>query len=99
VIPPLSPITPLTGGASPVPGDAPAQAGGGFRGLLGQAVDGLQSDLQQSSTAAQQLATGQAKDISAVVSQVERASLAVQLATQIRNKAVDAYQEIFRMQM
>ena len=27
------------------------------------------------------------------------ASLAVQLATQIRNKAVDAYQEIFRMQM
>jgi len=99
VIPPLSPITPLTPGSSPVPGDAAAQTGDGFRGLLGQAVDGLQNDLQQSSAASEQLATGQAKDLSAVVSSVERASLAVQLATQIRNKAVDAYQEIFRMQM
>ena len=39
------------------------------------------------------------QDISSVVMEVERASLALQLAAQVRNKAVDAYQEIFRMQV
>jgi flagellar hook-basal body complex protein FliE len=31
--------------------------------------------------------------------EVERANLAMQLAVQVRNKAVDAYHEIFRMQI
>ena len=43
--------------------------------------------------------TGQAKDISAVVMSVEKASLELQLAVQLRNKGVEAYQEIFRMQV
>jgi flagellar hook-basal body complex protein FliE len=59
-------------------------------------LDGLQ---QNASTAAQQLATGQAKDVSSVAMEVERASLALQLAAQVRNKAVEAYQELFRMQV
>ena len=47
----------------------------------------------------QALATGQATDVSAVVTAVEQAALAMQLAVQVRNKAVDAYQEIIRMQI
>ena len=34
-----------------------------------------------------------------VVMSVEKASLELQLAVQVRNKGVDAYQEIFRMQV
>ena len=46
------------------------------------------------------LATGQATDITSVVADaVEQANLALQLAVQVRNKAVDAYQEIMRMQV
>jgi flagellar hook-basal body complex protein FliE len=49
--------------------------------------------------AAQALATGQASDPTAVVMAVERAQLAMQLASQIRTKAVEAAQDIFHTQV
>jgi flagellar hook-basal body complex protein FliE len=80
---------------------APAQgaAKGGFGGMLGQALQNLDTSLQQSSAQSQALATGQATDVTAVVNDVEKASLELQMATQFRNKAVDAYNDIFRMQI
>ena len=47
----------------------------------------------------QALATGQATDPTAVVMAVERAQLAMQLAAQIRTKAVEAAQDIFHTQV
>lgn len=81
-------------GTGAVGGDA---GGGGFGKALSNAIGGLQGSLDQSSAAAQSLATGQATDVSQVAMTVERAVLELQLATQIRNKSVEAYQEIFRM--
>lgn len=81
---------------------APAQSaskGGGFGGMLGQALQNLDTTMQQSSAQSQALATGQATDVTAVVNDVEKASLELQMATQFRNKAVDAYNDIFRMQI
>ena len=98
MIPPIASIQPIsTGAATGAPGAA--STGGGFGDLLGKAVNGLSQDMQSSSAASQQLATGQATDVNQVVSAVERASLDLQLATQVRNKLVDAYNEIFRMQV
>ena len=45
------------------------------------------------------LAAGQVEDISEVVIAGEKASIAVQLTMQVRNKMVEAYQEIMRMQV
>ena len=45
------------------------------------------------------LATGQATDPTAVVMAVERAQLAMQMASQIRTKAVEAAQTIFQTQV
>ena len=45
------------------------------------------------------LATGKATDPTAVVMAVERAQLAMQLASQIRTKAVEAAQDIFHTQV
>ena len=59
-------------------------------------LSALQDDAAQQSQA---LATGQAGDVATVAMSVERASLGLQLASQIRNKAVEAYQEILRMQV
>lgn len=45
------------------------------------------------------LAAGVAKDLHSVVIASEKASVALQLTLQIRNKALEAYQEIMRMQV
>ena len=47
----------------------------------------------------QALATGQTQDVTSVVTAVQEASLSMQLASQVRNKAVEAYSEIFRTQV
>ncbi len=86
-------IDPLTPKADPASGGA--GFGGALRSSL-QQLDDLQAAAQQQS---QLLATGEASDLTQVVLEVERASLAMQLASQVRNRAVDSYHEIFRMQI
>ena len=73
--------------------------GGGFGKTLENAISNLSSSMNDATNASQQLATGQAADISQVAMTVERSVLELQLATQIRNKAVEAYQDIYRMQV
>ncbi|NSW54881.1 MAG: flagellar hook-basal body complex protein FliE [Armatimonadetes bacterium] len=46
-----------------------------------------------------QLATGQTRDLSQVVTAVEKADLALQLTVHVTQKAVQAYQEISRLQV
>jgi flagellar hook-basal body complex protein FliE len=80
----------------------PAQqtpTGSGFGDLLGKSLQSLADSQTEASGAAQALATGQASDPTAVVMAVERAQLAMQLASQIRTKAVEAAQDIFHTQV
>ncbi|GBD45954.1 flagellar hook-basal body complex protein FliE [Thermoleophilum album] len=80
--------------------DAPAGTqASDFGDLLGRALSALDQTQQNASDAARALATGEADDPTAVVLAVERAQLAMQLANQIRTKAVEAYQEVFRTQV
>lgn len=84
-----------SGGIGSLGGDT--GSGGGFGKALSGALENLNGSMNDASVASQQLATGQAKDVSQVAMTVERAVLDLQLATQLRNKAVEAYQEIYRM--
>jgi flagellar hook-basal body complex protein FliE len=70
-------------------------SGASFGSLLGQSIQSLQNTQDQAAAASNALATGQASDPTAVVMSVERAQLAMQLASQIRTKAVEAAQDIF----
>jgi flagellar hook-basal body complex protein FliE len=82
--------------------EAPAAAqgsGAGFGAMLGQSLQSLQSTQTEAASASQALATGQASDPTAVVMAVERAQLAMQLASQIRTKTVEAVQDIFHTQV
>ena len=82
-----------------VEGPEPASGGGGFGAMLGKSLESLATTQQEAAEAAQALATGQAEDPTAVVMAVERAQLAMQLASQIRTKAVEAAQDILHTQV
>jgi flagellar hook-basal body complex protein FliE len=96
-----APIAPLGEFQLPAltgPEAAPSTGGGGgFGKALLDSLNSLDASQADASTQAQQLATGKAQDVTSVVMAVEKASLDLQLATQVRNKSVEAYQEIFRM--
>ena len=76
-----------------------ATSGSSFSHALANQIGQLDSMQQDAATASQQLATGQATDPSATVMTIERARLAMQLASQIRTKATEAYQTIFSTQV
>jgi flagellar hook-basal body complex protein FliE len=77
-------------------GSAGAASGSGFGKALANQIGQLDAVQNDAATASQQLATGQATDPSATVMTIERARLAMQLASQIRTKGVEALQEVFR---
>ena len=97
---PISGISPVgLGGLAGPAAPTPAGGGGGFGSALTQSIDKLNAVQQNADASAQALATGKATDVASVAMDVERASLSLQLASQVRTKLVDAYQEIFRMQV
>jgi len=71
----------------------------GFAGMLGQAISQLQSVSDTANQKVNAMATGQNVDITDVMLSLQNESLTMNLATTVRDKAVDAYQEVFRMQM
>jgi flagellar hook-basal body complex protein FliE len=67
--------------------------------MLSNSIQSLSQSQEDAASAARDLATGQATDPTTVVMAVERAQLAMQLASQIRTKAVEAAQDIFHTQV
>ena len=77
----------------------PAGGQGSFGGMLTNAISSLDQSQTQAAGAAQSLVDGTATDPTSVVMAVERAQLAMQLASQVRTKAVEAEQDIFHTQV
>jgi flagellar hook-basal body complex protein FliE len=88
------------GGVGNVGGaDGATQGASGFGDMLGKAIGSVGAVQENASAASRALATGQASDPTAVVMAVERAQLSMQLASQVRNKVVEAAQDIFHTQV
>jgi flagellar hook-basal body complex protein FliE len=72
---------------------------GSFATLLQQGlerVDGLQ---HEADAAARAFALGQAPSVHDTMIAMEKADVSLRLTTKVRNKVVEAYQEIMRMQV
>jgi flagellar hook-basal body complex protein FliE len=88
----LGPMAPTIGADATQP--AP---GADFGAMLKQAVGTLSGLGAQADASSLKLAAGQPVDIHEVMLNAEQASLGFQVALQVRNKLVDAYQDIMRM--
>ncbi|MDF2496831.1 flagellar hook-basal body complex protein FliE [Arthrobacter koreensis] len=77
---------------------APATDGSGFATQLAGAVDNAQQLSSASKELAVQAVTGDLDDIHAATIASTRASVTLELVAAVRNKSVDAFNEIMRMQ-
>ena len=82
------------GGAAPA-----AKPASGFGDILKTKLGELNATQADSSKAMTEIATGRVDDVAQTMMRIEQANVQLQMATQFRNKVVEAYQEILRMQM
>lgn len=75
------------------------KAASGFGDLLKDALQKVQDLENEAKDEAIKLALGENTDAHQAMIALAKADLALQLTIQIRNKAIEAYQEIMRMQV
>ena len=86
--------------------DQPMSSGGSVKETQGSFADTLKTaisnvnELQKASDkASQDLATGRTDNVADVMISAEKADIALRVMVQVRNKIIDAYQEIMKMQV
>jgi len=85
-----------------VPGTAPAAAvatEGRFGAQVAQGLQELNQQLLASQVDLQRLAAGETANLHEVMVRLEESRIALQLTLQVRNRALEAYQDVMRMQV
>lgn len=75
------------------------QSGKSFADTLKEAVQSVDTLQKEANVLMQKLATGENKNIPEVMIATEKADIALKLMIQVRNKIIDAYQEVMKMQV
>ena len=70
-----------------------------FSGILQNAVDSVNKTQTEADTAIKELVSGRNKNIHEALLAVEKADSSLKLMMQVRNKILDAYKEVMRMQV
>lgn len=70
-----------------------------FGNLLNETINMTNQTEAQDQISSEALLTGNVDDIGQVMVDMQKAELALQMTVQIRNKVVDAYNEVMRMQL
>jgi flagellar hook-basal body complex protein FliE len=98
---PISSVRAVTA-PSATPGvTGPTGAGNGNNNgnVFTNALQNVQGSLDNADTLAKQLATGELTDVHLYTAAATKAELAVQLTVAVRDRLLEAYQEIMRMQV
>lgn len=86
----LNPVTPA----------APAKSlGEGFAEALKSAVGQVNDSQVAADRSVEKLQTGESRNLHEVMIAMEQADISIRLLTQVRNRVIEAYQEIMRMQV
>lgn len=70
-----------------------------FQNMLNDAIGEVNKEQVEGYKAMQGIATGKVTNLQEAVQQIEEAELSMKLALETKNKAVNAYKEIMRMQI
>ena len=99
---PITAITPATIAPVRLPAPAPQQSGSPgspFESILADAVQRVENYRATADTAVQRYLAGEDEEVHKVAMATQQAELSFELFLQVKNKVVQAYQEIMRMQM
>jgi len=97
MIAPISPhialpaLTPVASGVS--------GSGQEFQNILASSISGVEQKHAEAQTAVNKFLTGETEELHTAALAGQRAELSLELFLQVRNKVVQAYQEVMRMQM
>lgn len=86
-------------GTTKVDQAAESTKGADFAAVLKDKLTSLNAQQADSASASQDMATGRVDDVAQTMLRIEQANVSLQMATQVRNKVIEAYQEVLRMQM
>ena len=97
-------IPPIAGVGAPIPAVAPtgpavAPGSGSFGDSISSALEAVSQAEFDADAVVQDVAAGGDASVHDLMVAMTKASLTVDLLVQVRNKAVEAYQEIMRMQL
>lgn len=89
----------LKGLSSSQPASTAQSLGNLFADALKESLGDVNRAQLSADHAAQQIAAGETKNLHGAMIKLEQADISLRLMVQVRNKAVEAYQEIMRMQV
>jgi len=95
----VSPLTAVTSSTSTSALTGNGQSQGGFASELAKALDSVNSAIQGSQEQGIALAAGTAPSIASVMESATQAQLAIDLTVQVRDRVVQAYNQIMSMQV
>lgn len=81
-----------------MPGSTNSSSSSGFWDTLKDSLDEVQTAQNQADQKISDLVTGKGEDIHSAMTAVEKADLSFELVMQVRNKIVQAYQQISQIQ-
>jgi len=70
-----------------------------FENLVKKFIADVNADLKAASKAQEALLKGNVDNMIELMTTIEKADISLRFATELRNKAIEAYQEIMRMQV
>ena len=99
----VNPIQPIRNVAPIAQPDAvsPAspQGGDAFSGLFESAVSSVQATQKAAGESIEKMLSGESEEVHKTMLSAQRAELTFEMFLQVRNKVVQAYQEVMRMQV
>ena len=98
------PAAPLTGIQAPLPLDgakdvSETQAGGSFSSILGRFIQDVNLKQHAATDAVASVQSGGNVPLHQAIIAMEEASVSFQLMVEVRNKLLESYQELMRMQV